>query len=600
MHKLFRSAIVYLGTLMCFFGCSAHAAVRNNFSNRGGFGSYPNPYAHQGFGNGMSGTIAPEYAFGFFIVGALLGAFFSQRFKQYRKWIMAALFSIAAMVFLTQGGPFAYAGWFILGFIVAWMLLRIVVALTKVKSTLFGSAEWADRVHILARSLAGNAGLWLGTFRDKDGTLDLHYTGTRHLLTISPTGSGKGVGAIIPNLLTYTGSVIVIDPKGENAMITADQRRRLGQDVYVVDPWGITGEPTACFNPLDWLSADDPDVGENALMLADAIVVREGGGDSKFWDDEAAALLWGTILYAAIHPAAMDRTLGGVRDIITAGPDELDGVLKAMLTSGNLVMQSTATRLLSMDEKMRANIFTTLQSHTHFLDSPRMRESLSASDFRFEDLKAAKGTVYLVLPADRLAPFSRWLRLLIQQAITVNARNVAVKPDKPILFLLDEMAALGKLQKVEEAFGLMAGFGMQLWGIAQDASQLKRIYGDGWETFVANAGVLQYFGSRDERTSSYFSKLCGVGTHEKVSLSTSTTRGAQGASFGTSKSTDHVQRQLAFPDELMRVQDGKEVLLIENNNPVFAEKLVWYTDQRLSTLGVNLGGRSNPSGQQLN
>ena len=119
-------------------------------------------------------------------------------------------------------------------------------------------------------------------------------------------------------------------------------------------------------------------------------------------------------------------------------------------------------------------------------------------------------TVYLVLPADRLETFGRWLRLLVQQAITVNARNIEAKPDKPILFLLDEMAALGRLTMVEQAFSLMAGFGMQLWGIVQDLSQLDRIYDKGWETFIGNSGVLQYFGSRDHKTAEYFSKLCGV------------------------------------------------------------------------------------------
>jgi type IV secretion system protein VirD4 len=154
----------------------------------------------------------------------------------------------------------------------------------------------------------------------------------------------------------------------------------------------------------------------------------------------------------------------------------------------------------------------------------RIRASLAASDFKFEDLKTSKMTVYLVLPADRLQTFGRWLRLLVQQGITVNARNVEVKPDKPILFLLDEMASLGRLTMVEQAFGLMAGFGMQLWGIVQDLSQLEGIYGKGWETFIGNSGVLQYFGSRDHKTAEYFSKLCGVSTVEKSSFGRSVAR----------------------------------------------------------------------------
>ena len=548
-----------------------------------------------GLENGRIATIEIPQAILWLVFGGLVGAFFSDRLKRFRKAIFIFIAVIVGFIVLFYTGNFGYAGWFLLGFFVIWLKFRIKRPPAP-RPTTFGSAEWADRDHILHNQLSGETGFWLGTFDDGKGQpLPIHYTSDRHLLTVAPTRAGKGVSAIIPNLLTYTGSAIVIDPKGENAKIIADQRRRLGQTVKVVDPWGITGEDVARFNPLEWLTADDPDVDENALMLAEAIIVRgSGSGSERFWDDEAAALLWGFILYAAIHPAAPKRTLGGVRDIITAGPTELNVTLEVMATSGNLIMESTAARTLAKDERMRANVFTTLQAHTHFLDSPRMRDSLSDSDFRFEDLKTQKTTIYLVLPADRLAPFGRWLRLLIQQAITVNARNVEVQPDRPILFLLDEMAALDKLQKVEEAYGLMAGFGMQIWGIVQDLSQMQRIYGDGWETFIGNSGVLQYFGSRDLKTAEYFSKLCGVSTVVKTSISRSIARvlsAAGGNTVTDTTNTDHIQRPLAFPDELMVMRKNQSLVLIENNNPITAKKLRWFEDERLKTKGKNLRQR---------
>ena len=116
------------------------------------------------------------------------------------------------------------------------------------------------------------------------------------------------------------------------------------------------------------------------------------------------------------------------------------------------VVHTTAARTISKDQKLRSNVLASLQSHTHFLDSPAIRANLSASDFKFEDLKTTKMTVYLVLPADRLDTFGRWLRLLVQQALTVNARNIEDMPDKPILFLLDEMAALGRLSDGRAGF----------------------------------------------------------------------------------------------------------------------------------------------------
>ena len=452
--------------------------------------------------------------------------------------------------------------------------------------------------------MIGNRGFRLGTFPQGEVRHPLSYIGDRHLLTVAPTRSGKGVSAIIPNLLTYEGSAFVVDPKGENALITADRRGHgdaargivgLGQDVYLVDPWDIAatqlgGEP-ARFNPLSWITADDPDAAENALLLADALVPEEnrGGGESRFWDDEAKALLTGIILYVATATEEDgQRHLGRVRDILTSDEDKLNAVLENMLNHPNPVVSSTADRTASKDPKLRSNVLTGAQAHTHFLDSPRIRESLSATDFSFEHLKSRKMTVYLILPADRLKTFDRWLRLLIQQAITVNARNISEKPNPPVLFLLDEMAALGKLTSVEQAYGLMAGFGMQLWGIVQDLSQLARIYGEhGWQTFISNSGVIQYFGSRDKMTAEYFSTLCGVTTVEihnfswaigkAIGLSRSSSSGPGGGSSSSSTSetdswtrttgVNESQRKLAFPDELMVMKRDEQIVFIENLDP---------------------------------
>ena len=218
-------------------------------------------------------------------------------------------------------------------------------------------------------------------------------------------------------------------------------------------------------------------------------------------------------------------------------------------------------------------------------------------------------TVYLILPADRLQTFNRWLRLLIQQAITVNARNVADKPEKPILFMLDEMPTLGRLPSIEQAYGLMAGFGMQLWGIVQDLSQLSRVYGEtAWQTFISNSGVIQYFGSRDKMTAEYFSTLCGVTTVEVHNFSWAVGQAFSVAkSFATSgnsssSSTAHTstdsftrtqgfsdqQRKLAYPDELMVLKGEEQIIFVENLDPIPAEKVLWYDDDRLKRLGVNL------------
>jgi len=289
-------------------------------------------------------------------------------------------------------------------------------------------------------------------------------------------------------------------------------------------------------------------------------------------------------------------TLGRVRDLIVLPEDEFNALLLDMGDSDNPIIRSTAARTEAKDGRLRSNVLASLQAHTHFLDSPRIRQSLSRSDFDFADLKAGGMSVFLVLPADRIDTFGRWLRVLIQQALTVNARNIEIQPKQPILFLLDEMAALGRLTMVAQAYGLMAGFGMQLWGIVQDLSQLERIYEHGWQTFIGNSGVLQYFGSRDVKTAEYFSKLCGMQTVEKTSITKAisntinyvTSGGGSSHSESESTATDTTQRPLMFADELMVMRDQKEVVLVENFNPIPAHKLPWFQNPDLAGLGHNL------------
>ncbi len=555
------------------------------------------------------------------VLGLALGALSSHKLRKTRWWVLISLIIISTVYFIITSALISNIFLFGFCFWVGFRLLREEYTPTKKGKEnvdTLGSAKWADLSHLVSNDLVGEEGFFLGSYMKGDILYPLQYKGDRHLLTVAPTRSGKGVSAIVPNLLMYEGSCIIIDPKGENAKITAPRRGEgdkeksipgMGQAVRIVDPWGITGLPVSKFNPLDWLNPGDEDISENAMILADSIVTPNAGYRDQFWDEEAKALLMGLLLYVALDEREQgSRTLGRVRDIISLGQTEFINIMVQMQENENPIVSSTAERTISKEEKLRSNVLASLQAHTHFLDSPRIRASLAASDFRFEDLKTSKMTVYLVLPADRLETFGRWLRLLIQQAITVNARNIEAKPEKPILFLLDEMAALGRLAMVEQAFGLMAGFGMQLWGIAQDLSQLENIYSKGWETFIGNSGVLQYFGSRDQKTAEYFSKLCGVTTIKKWSFTESVSRafrntwaathgpgggastraGGHQVSYSDSTTEDVVQRNLVYPDELMVLKDGKQLLFVENNNPILSRRVVWHQDEKLKKLAINL------------
>ena len=535
--------------------------------------------------------------------GFCLGWFLSPQAKEWRKILYLLIGGIAFMVAVSSNGALGWSTTWLISFIgffaaLGYWLGKSIKSLGEVPTT-FGSSRWATPTDLAKHRLLGTTGIRLGNAYNGTHDQVISYTGGSHLFTSGPTRSGKGTTQIINNLLSYEGSVLVIDPKGENTLITAQARKNMGQDVCILDPWAIAqvdGIETARFNPMDWLQDCSLDLAENCMILADAIVIPSNGNE-PFWKDEAKAYIVGVIGYVASDPDEEgQRHLARVRDLFLLDGDGLQELLNKMMQSPHHFIASAGARGLQKDEKLLSNVIASVQAETHFLDSPCMRESLSASDFKFEDLKTKKLSIYLVLPADRMHTFNRWSRLLIQIAIIANARNIAVKPEKPILFILDELPALGKMPVIEHAYGLMAGFGMQLWGFVQDLSQLESLYGKGWQSFIANSGMVSYFGSTDRMTAEYFSALCGETTVWNFSsaiakaVGTSSGNGGMSSSDSTTETDTRAasQRKLAYPDELMRMHEDKQLVFIDNMYPLIATKTPWFKDADLKTKGVNL------------
>ncbi|MGZ3218562.1 type IV secretory system conjugative DNA transfer family protein (plasmid) [Paracoccus sp. T5] len=431
----------------------------------------------------------------------------------------------------------------------------------------------------------------------------IRYTGEQHLITIAPNRTGKGTCAIIPNLLDYRGGVFVIDPKGENAIVTASTRRRMGQSVQILDPWGIAVDrlrddcgfdgstpdlapfDRAAFNPLDMLKADSPDLTDDAQMIADALVVDEQGENSH-WSTEAKSALAGFIMHVVTSPNEEgQRHLPRVRDILSLPPADMEDLIRGMAKSEFHNVRKAANRLMQKTEKELQSVMSSANANTHFLDSDAVRASLTHSSFDFGQLKDndAPLSVYLVLPADRLDTHGRWLRLLVSMALTAVSRRKG-KPKLSALFILDEFAALGRLGKVEQAFGLMAGFGMRIWAILQDLSQLQDLYQKRWQTFLANAGVLQILGANDLLTAEYVSRLLGRETLETVSQSTMDKRNGgfwQEADPNYKSMSDReFGRDLMTPDEVMKMHPRQSLLFITNQNPIKAVKWPYYRNAR--------------------
>lgn len=435
-------------------------------------------------------------------------------------------------------------------------------------SSVFGSARWATGKELQPLTVKAD-GLLIG----RDPTTDalLRYDGPAHLLTMAPTRTGKGVGTIIPNLLTTQRSLICIDPKGENARITGRAREQFGP-VHILDPFGVTGQRFDAFNPLDMLDPDGLDVAEDANTLADALVFDEPGmGGDAHWNEEAKALIAGLILKIAVVESPGRRNLGTLREYLTLAPERFSTLLARIqdMDEANGLIARAANRHLGKSDREAAGVLSAAQRHTHFLDSPRMTAVLGRSDFHFADLKRDTVTVFLVLPPDRLSSYSRWLRLLITQSLTDMARDRA-SPTRPVLYLLDEFAALGHLAPVERAMGLMAGYGVQLWPILQDIHQLRATYGKRAGTFMSNAAVLQVFGVNDIETAELIARSIGKTDAQYITRSWSD---------GKNSSSEHISaRDLINADEIMRLPEDRMILLRQGQRPAWVQKLRYYAD----------------------
>lgn len=487
-------------------------------------------------------------------------------------------------------GPFMFIG-AVFGF-QYWRMASGADAYFGLTGDSHGSARFANRKELkkLERSKGHeDAGLLIGR-NPHTGRL-LRYDGPAHLITLAPTRAGKGVGTVIPNLLAAERSVLVIDPKGENARIAGEARRRFGT-VHVLDPFEVSGHPSAAYNPLDRLTPDSLDLGEDAASLTEALVMDPPGQVTEaHWNEEAKAILGGLIMFCVCHEDRDRRSLATVREYLTLPPEKLRALLELMQDSdaaGGLIARA-ANRFLGKADREAASVLSNAQRHTHFLDSPRIAKCLARSDFAFSDLRHRITSVFLVLPPNRMDAYSRWLRLLVSQALqdiardaealtaTTGAQSASQRLNSPTLFLLDEFAALGRLEAVERAMGLMAGYGLQLWPILQDMSQLKDLYGERAGTFIANAGVQQVFGVNDFETAKWLSQMIG---QETAGFQTDSFKPGDGPSF----SNNLTGRDLLTPDEIMQLPPDRQLLRVQGQATAIAQKLRYFADPEFAGL----------------
>ncbi|WP_162826967.1 type IV secretory system conjugative DNA transfer family protein [Pseudolabrys taiwanensis] len=333
----------------------------------------------------------------------------------------------------------------------------------------------------------------------------------RHGVTVAGARSGKSSTVLIPNLLRYPGSVVVLDPKGELARACAVHRAKMGQRVFVLDPFNETGLANACHNPFTELGHGRPEhVAADAAQLADSLIINNAR--DPHWTDSAKNLVRGIALHL-ISSTALPTTLREVRRLLSATPAELERLFEAMANSSAFdgVVGNIGASFLGKSQaggRELQGILSTAQEQTAPLDD--IIHVTERSDFALTDLHKGDLSIFLVLPGMRMGTHYRWLRLVIQQALCAVERAPAARGSLPVWFVLEEFPALGHMRSIETAAGLMAGFGVKLWAVLQDLTQLKTHYPKSWETFLGNAGFIQAFGNADVTTTEHLSKMLGM------------------------------------------------------------------------------------------
>jgi len=464
--------------------------------------------------------------------------------------------------------------------VAAWLTYGMVYGLRARQSFSKGSTRWGSGEALRKP----RQGLLLGRRNRKL----LRYDRDGHLLTIAATRSGKGVGTVIPNLLEHPGSILVTDPKGENYLATAGYRSRwLGQQVIPLDPFGLVAKdkdpPEWSVNPLDLIDMEGEDFVETAMMVADMIVGQTLNAGDSHWQVEAKALLFTYILHVASLEDKSARHLVTVRELLTEPPDDMKETWDRMKHSKVEQVKEGAGRILQKSERERSSVFSTAQSRTHFLTSPRMQAVLKSTNIHLSDLRKGLLSLYLIIPREYLTVYASWLRLMVACAYNVCTSHVETPanregPNHRVLFLLDEFANLGYMGNIKEAVSLGAGYGITLWLILQDLAQLRRTYRDEWESFVANSDVIQAFAIQDPFTSEKIAGMLGTMTIWERRLAKASRREGSHLKAGYSEGS----RPLIRPDELRRLHLDRQVLLVRPYQPVLADKLVYYKDPMLA------------------
>ena len=442
----------------------------------------------------------------------------------------------------------------------------------------FGGAYFLDTNQLAKAGMAGHhndllgSAPFLGAHETKTNSgvqsARIYYPGDDHLITIAPTRKGKGVSHVIPNLIGYDGSVFVIDVKGENSRKTAEWRKSQNQDVFVFQPFEPSGN-THQFNPLDFIRPG-PDAYDDAIILADMIVIPSDKHDEKYWTSEARNVIAGFLLHVALDETnPKRRNLAEVRRLLMLGKADFFDTLYEMAGSSREAVKHTANSLISAEEKLRSSILATAKNQTEFLQSERVTNAMTRSDWKFEQLKLQPTSIYIVIPPDKLETHNRVLRLMVGIAVAAMSR-VEQKPQLPVLFLLDEFTQLGRMDKIANGVKVLASYGIRMWFFVQDLPSVRDVYGhDQALSFFANCGCKSFFGVSDFETAQHLSSQIGDMTVIAESQGHSNREGGF-LNTDVSRNYSTSGRPLLTPEEILNLPPERQIILVSGQKPILA------------------------------
>jgi len=451
--------------------------------------------------------------------------------------------------------------------------------------TTYGSARWAEHDEIVKAGLTGPVGVFLGRTPDKESGY-LRHEGPEHVMAFAPTRSGKGVGLVVPTLLSWPGSTVVHDIKGENWTLTAGWRARFSHCLL----FNPTDARSAAYNPLLEVRRGEHEV-RDVQNIADILVDPEGALERRnHWEKTSHALLVGAILHVLY--AGEDKTLRGVANCLSDPACPFEVTLHRMMTTRHLgesphpVVASAAREVLNKSDNERSGVLSTAMSFLGLYRDPTVAEVTSRCDWRIADLisTASPVSLYLVVPPSDISRTKPLIRLILNQVGRRLTESLdgsdGIERRHKLLLMLDEFPALGRLDFFESALAFMAGYGLRAFLIAQSLNQIDKAYGLN-HSILDNCHVRIAFATNDERTAKRISDALGTATELRAQRNYAGHRLAPWLGH-LMVSRQETARPLLTPGEVMQLPPDDAVVMVSGHAPIRARKLRYFLDRNFT------------------